>query len=255
MRVALVHWNAAEAAERAERLRAFCGEVELIVDPRDPGALRALRDHPPAACVIDLTRLPSSGRAVALALRQWKATRAAPLVFVEGAPGKVEAVRALLPDAFYTGWPGIAATLREALASAVPNPVTPGAMAGYSGAPLLKKLGIKPGAVVALVGAPEGFALPEGVRVVRRARGEYGLILLFARSRADLGRRLPAAQKALAEKGGLWIVWPKKTSALAGDLTQQAVREIGLARGLVDYKICAVDETWSGLLFGWRRKR
>ena len=192
-----------------------------------------------------------------MALRQWKATRAVPLVFVEGAPEKVDAVRALLPDAFYTSWPGVAAALREALAGGSRDGVVPGTMAGYSGTPLPKKLGIKPGAVVTLLGAPEGFEskLPEDVRIVRGARGTCDLILLFVRSRADLGRRLPAAQKALAVQGGLWIVWPKKTSALAGDLTQQAVRETGLASGLVDYKICAVDETWSGLLFAWRRKR
>ncbi len=255
-RVALVHWNAAEAGGRAERLRAFCGEVELIVDPRDPGALRALRERPPSACVIDLTRLPSHGRAVAVALRQWKATRAVPLLFVEGAPEKVAATRALLPDAVYTDWTGVAGALREALAGGARDGVVPGTMAGYSGTPLPKKLGIKPGAAVALLCAPDGFEanLPEDVRAVRALRGPCDLILLFVRSRAELHRRLPAAQRALAEKGGLWIVWPKKTSALAGDLTQQAVRETGLASGLVDYKICAVDETWSGLLFAWRRK-
>jgi hypothetical protein len=190
---------------------------------------------------------------VAVALRQWKATRAVPLVFVEGAPEKVEAVRALLPDAAYTNWAGVAAALRDATAR---EGVVPGTMAGYSATPLPKKLGVKPGAVVALAGAPEGFEskLPGHARLVRGLRGTCDLILLFVRSRAELGRRLPAAQKALAEKGGLWIVWPKKTSALAGDLTQQAVRETGLASGLVDYKICAVDETWSGLLFAWRRK-
>jgi hypothetical protein len=79
------------------------------------------------------------------------------------------------------------------------------------------------------------------------------LVLLFCGSRVELDRRLPAARSVLAEKGGLWIIWPKQGSALEGDLTQAAVRERGLAAGMVDYKICAVDETWSGLLFTRRR--
>lgn len=78
-------------------------------------------------------------------------------------------------------------------------------------------------------------------------------MLLFCRSGVELDRRLLAARSVLAEKGRLWIIWPKKCSALEGDLTQAAVRERGLAAGMVDYRICAVDETWSGLLFTRRR--
>ena len=85
-------------------------------------------------------------------------------------------------------------------------------------------------------------------------RGRPQLILLFTKSRADLARRFPAAARALAEGGGLWIVWPKKASGVVSDLGENAVREFGLAVGFVDYKVCAVDQTWSGLLFA-RRKR
>ncbi|MCP4662787.1 MAG: DUF3052 domain-containing protein [bacterium] len=131
-------------------------------------------------------------------------------------------------------------------------------MDGYSGTPLPKKLGIRAGSVVALLGAPAGFErklgeLPEGVRLKKQARGHADVILLFARSRANLEARFPAAARALAEGGGLWIVWPKKASGVASDLTLPAVRAFGLGSGFVDYKICAVDETFSGLLFARRR--
>ncbi|UCF69543.1 MAG: DUF3052 domain-containing protein [Acidobacteriota bacterium] len=130
-------------------------------------------------------------------------------------------------------------------------------MAGYSGTPLPKKLGIKPDSTVALLGAPRDFErtlgmLPEGVKLRRQARGRAERVLLFVSARAELARRFPAAVRAMADGGGLWIVWPKKSSGVSTDLSQTEVRGYGLARGLVDYKICAIDETWSGLLFARR---
>jgi len=90
--------------------------------------------------------------------------------------------------------------------------------------------------------------------VRRHARGGPELALLFARSRADLERRFPAASRAVGEGGSLWIAWPKQASGVKTDLTQAVVRAHGLGEGWVDYKICAIDETWSGLCFA-RRKR
>lgn len=129
-------------------------------------------------------------------------------------------------------------------------------MAGYSGTPLGRKLGIKPGHHVVLDGAPDGFEklldpLPEEVRVVRgfRGRGPADVIVCFADRRATLARRLPLARKRLDRAGGLWIAWPKKASGVATDLGDAVVRSSGLAAGLVDNKVCAIDETWSGLRF------
>jgi hypothetical protein len=205
--------------------------------------------------VIDLTRLPSNGRAVGVALRQYKATCAVPLVFAGGEAEKVRRTRELLPDATYTEWAGMGEALRRAVRVAPAAPARPGTMADYSGTPLAKKLRIKAGATVALLGAARGFArlldgLPPGVRLV--TRGTAGTTLLFVKSRADLGKRFPAAARQLAAGGALWIVWPKKTSGVACDLTQQAVRDFGMARDFVDYKISALDETWSGLCFARR---
>jgi len=256
-RIVLIHWNAEEAEERAARLRRAGHAAGFFADASATG-YRSLRADPPDAFVIDLSRVPSHGGALGTWLRQQKATRGVPIVFVDGAPEKVARVRKLLPDAHFTAWSRIRGTLRRALAGPPAKPVVPGTMDGYAAAPLLKKLGIRKGARVALLGAPKGFertlgALPEGVRVQRAARGRADRILLFARSPADLRRRFPAAARALAEGGGLWILWPKKASGLATDLTQAGVRAFGLAARFVDYKICAVDATWSGLLFARRR--
>jgi CheY-like chemotaxis protein len=259
-RVLLVHWKPEEAEPQVSSLRK-AGHNVRVLDPDGMPELRTLAADPPDAFVIDLGRLPSQGRSVATALRQQKATRAVPLVFVEGDPEKTARVKALLPDASYTTWRGLAGALRKA-ATARPKakPVVPGTMAGYSGTPLPKKLGIRPGSVVALLGSPGGFEqetlgrLPEGAVVRGDTRSAFNVGLLFARSRTDLARRFPAAAKAMGEAGALWIVWPKKPSGLQADLDGNAVRAFGLARGLVDYKIAAIDATWSGLCFA-RRKR
>ena len=127
-------------------------------------------------------------------------------------------------------------------------------MAGYSGTPLPKKLGIKDNHVVALLDAPDGFVptltpLPRDVALHAdlAAAESFDVILFFTKSRADLQRWFKALMKALHPDGGLWISWPKKASGVATDITENVVREIALAAGLVDNKVCAVDETWSGL--------
>ena len=125
-------------------------------------------------------------------------------------------------------------------------------MAGYSGTPLPQKLGIKDGARVRIAGAPDGFA--RSIGVVPRLRGEADVIVLFARRRGDLAREFPRLQRSLHPAGGLWVAWPKKSSGVATDLTENAVRDLGLARGLVDNKVCAIDETWSGLRLVIRRE-
>ncbi len=133
------------------------------------------------------------------------------------------------------------------------------ATAGYSGTPLAKKLGIKAGHRVGLIGAPELFeatleGLPEGVRFSRRAAGRFDVIVFFTRKASELGRRFAKLAARLDKAGGLWVAWPKKASGVATDLVEGVVRRTGLDGGLVDNKICAVDETWSGLRFVYRLK-
>ncbi|MGH9867829.1 MAG: DUF3052 domain-containing protein [Candidatus Polarisedimenticolia bacterium] len=129
--------------------------------------------------------------------------------------------------------------------------------AGYSGTPLPRKLGIKPGARVGLLGAPEGFEatlgdLPEGTRLLRGRKGPHDLTLWFTTSRRRLEQGI-AARAASLGRDGLWIAWPKKSSGAATDLSEGDVRRTGLEAGLVDFKICAIDATWSGLKFTRRR--
>lgn len=139
-------------------------------------------------------------------------------------------------------------------------------MAGYSGTPLPQKLGIKEGSRVAWIGAPAGFEsalapLPAKVKLARRvdSPGPPGsppldVILFFTRRAAELEKRFSSLAAALAPNGGLWVAWPKLASGVATDLTGNVVREIGLAKGLVDNKVCAVDDVWSGLRFVFRLK-
>lgn len=250
--VRLIHWNLAEAQERAERLRALGYAVDAAAF--DPVALRALRTKPPAAIVIDLSRLPSHGRDVALAVRQSKATRQVPLVLVEGEPAKVARLRALLPDAVYSAWSRLAADLPRAIAQPLAAPLVPrSALAGYSGTPLPKKLGVQPNSVLTLLGAPPDFPrtlgpLPVAVTVRNRLQAGCGLVLWFVRARRELDTRIARLAQAIGSEG-VWIIWPKQASGVATDVTQSIVRAAGLAHGLVDYKICAVDATWSGLKF------
>jgi hypothetical protein len=256
-RLCLFHWNAAEAEERAGRLRAAGFAVRVVSGKGGGPSLLRLGDEPPDAIVIDLSRLPAQGREVGGWLRRRKATRFVPLLFVGGEAEKVARVRALLPDAVYSDWSRIGRDLARALRAPPARPAVPGTMAGYSGTPLPKKLGVKAGSAVLLLGAPADFeatlgALPEGVRLLRRSREPVPLVLLFARSAAELAREFDRAASLLAERGALWLLWPKKSSGLASDLSEAAVRAFGLARTFVDYKICAVDATWSGLRFARR---
>jgi hypothetical protein len=125
-------------------------------------------------------------------------------------------------------------------------------VAGYSGTPLVKKLGIAQGARVAILGAPDGFdatlgELPDGVVVTRRLGGRRDVVLAFVTERAALAGRLDALRAAIAPDGMIWVAWPKKASRMPTDITEDVVREVVLPTGLVDVKVCAIDDTWSGL--------
>lgn len=258
MRVRLVHWNETEAQERAERLGAVGYEVNWRL-PAGPVFFRELADDPPDAIVIDLGRLPSQGRDFGVGLRVQGGTRKIPLVFVGGRPGKVAAVRALLPDATYTSWDAIAAGLAAVIADPPDDLVVPTSrMAGYAGKPLPEKLGVRAGMSVGLSDAPPDVAeilgeLPVDVTLQGMPVESVDLILWFTRTTQDLVAGMPRMAQS-AGSAPLWIVWPKRSSGVASDLTQDRVRQEGLAAGLVDYKICSVDETWSALLFTQRRE-
>jgi hypothetical protein len=133
------------------------------------------------------------------------------------------------------------------------------ATSGYSGTPLPRKLGIKEGKSLALLREPDGFRetlgeLPDGVSVTTRIGRDIDVIVAFFTRRSELERRLPALMDAMDVDGGLWISWPKRSSGVDTNITEDTLREIGLPLGLVDNKVCAIDETWSGLRLVYRRE-
>ena len=255
-RIQLVHWKEVEGRERAGELRAAGLRVDYEEDA--PAALSASNDDPPDAIVIDLTRLPSHGRQMAWALRQSKRTRATPLVFVGGEAAKVARLKKELPDATYVEWPEAVRAIERALAAPVRDPVVPKPAHFYTGKPLAAKLGLKAGSKLALVGAPAGFeatlgVLPARAKVTRGLRGAKDFLLWFVLDEKGLRSALPKWRKAAEGGARIWVAWPKKTSSLSSDLTQYTVRTALHAHGLVDFKICALDDDWSGMCFALRR--
>lgn len=132
-------------------------------------------------------------------------------------------------------------------------------MAGYSGTPLVKKIGIKSGDRLLLFNEPAGFRttlgeLPADTTVLSRAQGRVNVAILFSDRKVQLNKSFSSLAKSLEQNGMIWVSWPKKSSGVKTDLNENIVREIGLANGLVDTKVCAIDETWSGLRFVIRLK-
>jgi hypothetical protein len=131
--------------------------------------------------------------------------------------------------------------------------------AGYSGTPLPQKLGIKAGSVLAVLSAPDGFdellELPPAVDVRRSARGRVDVVVAFVTARGRLESGIDAWGRCIFPDGGLWIAFPKKASGVTTDMTDHVVREVALPLGLVDNKVCAIDETWTGVRVVWRKER
>ncbi len=258
-RVRLVHWKAAEAPERVERLHSAGYEVTYFpLDTLDD--MKVLAADPGDAVVIDLGRLPSHGRELGVYLRSRKSSRGTPLLFVGGATDKAQRVRDTLPDAAFAAWSEVGEALRNAIADAPAAPCVPrSGFEAYAKTPLVSKLGIRAGYSVLLVDAPAGFEetlgpLPDGVSLHREQSAPCRLAIWFVMSKFDFTERLCDVLRGVAEKGSLWIAWPKKASGVPSDLTQVVVRNTGLDMGLVDYKVCSIDGTWSGLLFTRRNR-
>ena len=132
-------------------------------------------------------------------------------------------------------------------------------MAGYSGTPLVRKLGVRPNERVIAVNAPEHYELllrelPEGAAITERMSVRPAFVHLFVREREELAERLSALRDELDDAGVIWVSWPKKSAKVPTDVTEDVIREVALPLGFVDVKVCAVDETWSGLKLMIRRE-
>ncbi len=255
MYIVLIHWKPSEA----EPFRALLIEAGYSVELMGPENMQDLRriTADADAVLIDLGRLPMQGCAVAVQLRRRAATREVPLVFVGGAEEKVLAVRKQLPDAGFIEWAGIPLELERAIRRTPKRPVVPETMSGYSANPLWKKLGIKAGSAVGLIGAPEGFEqlldpLPEAVRVSSKVAGA-DRVLVFVQSMKELDRTGGKALTSAAAGATVWIAWPKKASGIVSDVSETSIRAWAIARGWVDYKVCAIDATWSGFALARRK--
>ncbi|SYZ72298.1 conserved hypothetical protein [Candidatus Zixiibacteriota bacterium] len=256
--VFLVHWKAEEAGEKAKLLKNAGHDV--VYRPITPAILKAMKTDPPDAVVIDLSRVPSQGREIAVNLRQAKATRHIPIVFVEGETDKLARIKALLPDAEYTTWENIKESLDKAIKYPPANPVAMKTVFdAYIGTPLFKKLGIVGNMTVVLIDPPSDHKkilgrLPAGSTAVTKLKKQNEFVIWFVRSSINL-RKFGDYSRVAAKTGRLWVAWPKKSSGIVSDLSQTAVRRAGLATGMVDCKICAIDDTWSALLFTWPKDK
>src|SRR4051812_39130258 len=254
--VALVHWNEAEAKERARALKALGYKPKILFDP-EKHSLAEIREHPPDLFLIDLSRLPSQGREIAGHFRRARATRKVPILFVGGDAERVKTARKLIPDAQFAVWDEIRSAIKRATKNPPRNPVVPSPMASYPASALPKKLGIRDNCSIILINPPNQFErkldpLPAYTKMVDDPK-DANVAVLFALSLAELARDFRPLAKALPEKSALWIAWPKKASAVKTDLDGNIVREFGLDAAWVDYKVCAIDETWSGLCFARRK--
>lgn len=255
--VRLIHWHDAEREERAERVRD--AGFECDASAFGPRYGEEVRKEPPDIYLIDLSRLPSHGREAGVYLRGSQFQGHVPVVFVDGLPEKVDRVREELPDAIYCRWRQVKRALQQASRQKLaPKKRLPSDSGPYSGTPLWKKLGLKPGGSLALAGAPEGLAercfadLPADCTLRSRAAGKPNVVVWFVRSQAQFRREL-ASKRRFARGGGLWVAWPKKASEIQTDLARDFIRRALLDDGLVDIKVCAVDQTWSGMRFAFPR--
>ena len=254
-RILLVLWNEKEARQRARTLRQLGHKPTLLYD-REKASLAQIRVSPPDLFLIDLNRLPSHGREIGGYFRRLKATRHLPILFVDGDAERVASARHLIPDAQFSNWSEIKSAIPIAIRNVPAKPVVPGTMAGYSGTPLPKKLGLRENYSLILVHAPECFErkldpMPAGAEITTNS-AQANVAILFITSQAELGRDFRPLAKDLPLKVALWIAWPKKASGIKTDITENLVREFGLGAGWVDYKVCAIDEIWSGLCFARR---
>jgi hypothetical protein len=251
-RIRLLSSNAPEAATILNKLRGTKFQVEYDEKFR-PALFRAWREDPPWAFVIDLSRLPSQGREIAVALRQSPRTRTIPVVFVNGEVDKVKAIRSVLPDAKYCTTETLVETLETA--QPLPNAVTPAAMMErYASRTAVQKLGITEKSRVVLIDPPRNATvmlgnLPRGAQFVEED-GE--VTLCFAHSVDELRATMSSLRRVAAKKK-LWILWRKRTAPGHVGITEPLIRETGRDLGLVDYKICSVDKSWSAMLFASKK--
>ena len=230
-------------------------EAEFEPDPNGAVVARAIKSSLPDAILIDLSRLPSQGREMAVWLRNQKKTREIPIVFFGGETEKVDRIKSVIPDAGYATETTVGRLLKKACARRAANPVVPpSAMERFAAKSAAQKLGIIAASTVAVMDAPRDYALvlgamPADVEFFEDPPEARDVTLWFIR---DAEAMLSALRqmRAIAAKTKLWILWPKGQT---NRFREGSIREMGIENGLVDYKICSVNEQWSGILFARKK--
>ena len=257
-RVRLLHWKAEEATRHIDLLRQAGYQIDYEERFR-PALMKAWRESPPDAFVIDLSRLPSHGREIAIALRQSPRTRCVPIVFCGGNEEKVNAIRNTLPYASYSTLEKLRSTLRKALANRLANPVKPVQMMDrYTSRSAAQKLGIKESCALRLIDPPRNVMqvlgpLPSRIEMLDEDSKEGAAVTLCFLHETHLLQPVISRVRSLASTSKLWILWRKGGSSAHGDITEAGVRATAIDLGLVDYKICSVNDVWSAMLFALKR--
>jgi hypothetical protein len=225
------------------------------------GIVGRVRDEGPDAVLIDLERMPSFGREVAIVLRNSKSTRHLPIVFAGGALEKVTRIKAELSDARFCDWASAVAATRAAIKAPPLHPISPPPhMDRFKGSSLPRKLDIRAETRAVIMSPDDDLRemigdLPAGAVLQTRIDSTTTLALFVVRSRAEVENAFALAQAKLSATASLWIVHPKQSSQYRCNFNQNDVRTVGLAEGFVDYKVCAVDSDWSGLKFARKRSK
>ena len=258
MKIKLIHWDQEQCKEKARLLESIGNEVDAE-SMRDKGTFKRIKEYPPDVFVIDLSRLPSHGREIAIGLRNIRSTRNIPIIFTEGETDKVDKIKLLLPDSVFCRWKTIRSSLKKAASQKQSAKIVPLSMMDrYTNTPLVGKLGIKENYKIALINSPKNFknkltGLPSNVEIFADLKSDRDIILWFVQSKKEFDTGLISILKSV-KNNMLWIATPKKSSGVVTDINQNIIRRIGLNEGLVDFKICSIDEKWSGLLFKRRKK-
>lgn len=253
-RVRILHWKSEEAAPLVEAVRKAGFDPEYDGEPSGPSISRSIRAKPPAAVLIDLSRLPSHGREVAVWMRNTKSTRHIPIVFVNGEPEKVARVKEVLPDAAFTTTGKLGPALKKACKGGPASPIVPPEMmVRYKEKPIALKLGMTPGSTAAVINAPRDYRaiigeLPDGAQLVEEPDGLEAITVWFIYSVEDLLAAMPR-MRSIAAKTKLWVARLKGPNRPP----ENSIREIAIEGGLVDYKICALGPNWSGILFARKK--
>ena len=251
--VRVQHWKQAEAQPLLKILRAAGHQVDY--NEAAESNARYIRETKPDAVVIDLSRSPAHGRELAVYLRGTKSTRHIPIVFVDGEPEKVQKIRELMPDAQYATLSKVAAAVKRAIAKPPAAPVVPPQMMErVTGRSTAQKMGIVAGTRVALIDPPADYArvlgeLPQDVSLEEDPQEVLPVTVWFVRDPDEYVRALPK-KRGLAGRSKFWVVWPKgQREGINGNL----VREVALQLGLVDYKICSVNQVWTAMVFAVKK--